>query len=135
MKKFIAMTIVFVICMSLCACGSTETANTAHATENEVPEQPAIVDITDDFTVENPTMEVYYSQYGGTVKHYYVNMRCENYIALVEIGPSEYLLWQNGSVINGQLKIIVDNERNKLVRYNSFITDDTSHEVVWYEEL
>ena len=43
MKKAISLLLVFVLCLSLCACGGAESSNTSKSTENEVVENTATV--------------------------------------------------------------------------------------------
>jgi hypothetical protein len=130
MKKIIAIILVLVTCLSLCACSglyTTPDGKTVSVKNNEVvftiPES--------NFTVTKLDSNTYYSKSQMVRRDYMAVVKNDEYAITLAITQAEYAAWEVGDVLSG--KLIEKYEAEYMRTFSYFTYNNTEFDANWYK--
>jgi hypothetical protein len=133
MKKIIAMLLVLVLAMSMCAC-SDDYAYTNDAGEEVKAESGEVVfETSGDFTITKVDKSIYYTSSWGSKNEYTVVIKNSECAAIVLVTAEEYALWEVGDVISGTLvATYYSGYTNPIAKFHCC---ERKFSVDWYSEI
>ena len=130
MKKFVAIILVIVMALSLCACGKH------YVDENgknvEMKNGDVILDVVDNFMLIDKDYSTRYSSM-GTQTDYIAVLHSSEYAVIVDVGPREYALWTNQESMTCNLHVIyITGHNDDLAKLK---VNESEYTVLWYGQI